>query len=112
MYTIENITYSNDFGLRKYTVEVFNNETQESLVVGFPSGRYDRGTIINSLIRAKYSQDKVEAIINNHFLAVGEWIDAKFNGSTESFSDPDYDALQAWRAECKELADMIIGMID
>ena len=112
MRTIESLWYSNDAGLRKYTVEVFDNETQESLIVNLPAGHYDRGTIINALVRVKYTQDHVEAIVNNHFLAIGAWIDAKFAGSIDTFEDPEYEALQAWRAESKELADKIISMID
>lgn len=113
MYTIENLTYSLDSGLRKYMVEVFDNEAQTSLIVSLPTGRYDRSTIVNALIRSKYSQDQVEAIINNHFLAIGEWIDSKLSGdSNNPFEDPAYADLQSWRAESKRLADIIISMID
>lgn len=113
MYTIENLTYSLDSGLRKYMVEVFDNEAQTSLIVSLPSGRYDRPTIVNALIRSKYSQDQVEAIINNHFLAIGEWIDGKLSGdSSKPFEDPAYTDLQNWRAESKRLADIILSMID
>lgn len=112
MRTVESLWYINDAGLRQYTVEVFDDETQESLIINLPAGRYDKATIVNALVRSKYPQDSVEAIINNHFLAISEWLDAKFAGSAESFSDPDYENLQAWRAESKRLADEIIAMID
>lgn len=112
MKTVESLSYINDAGLRKYTVEVFDDETRESLIINLPEGRYDKATIVNALVRSKYTQDAVEAIINNHFINIAEWLDKKFAGSTESFSDPDYDELQAWRAESKRLADEIIKFIN
>ena len=36
---------------------------------------------------------------------IAEWLDKKFVGSTDKFSDPDYDELQKWRATSKILAD-------
>lgn len=112
MKTVESLSYINDAGLRKYTVEVFDDETRESLIINLPEGKYDKSTIVNALVRSKYTQDHVEAIINNHFLSISEWLDAKLSGSTESFSDPDYNELQAWRAESKRLADEIIKFIN
>ena len=64
-----------------------------------------KSNIIDKLIRTKYPQDKVEAIINNHFLNISEWLDKKFNGEDVIFEDPDYDELQEWRKKCKEIAD-------
>lgn len=112
MKIVESLSYTNDAGLRKYTVEVFDDETRESLIINLPEGKYDKSTIVNALVRSKYTQDHVEAIINNHFLSISEWLDAKLSGSTESFSDPDYNELQAWRAESKRLADEIIKFIN
>ena len=68
-------------------------------------GKWNKSNIINDLIRLKYSQDHVEAIINNHFLNIAEWLDAKFKGEEVKFSDPEYDEFQAWRKECKVIAD-------
>ena len=47
----------------------------------------------------------VEAIVNNHFLNIAEWLDAKFTGSTESFVDAEYDEMQNWRKVCKRFAE-------
>jgi hypothetical protein len=104
MYNVESISYSIEQGQRAFVIEVFNDETQHSLVINPPAGRYDKSTIINELIRTKYTQDMVEAIINNHFINISEWIDKKFAGSNEDFVDPEYEELQAWRAESKRLA--------
>lgn len=66
---------------------------------------WSKSNIINKLIRTQYQQDKVEAIINNHFLNIAEWLDKKFKGEDVTFEDPEYDGLQNWRKQCKVIAD-------
>ena len=110
MVSIENITYVTISGQRQYTIEVSDGES--NLVIGLPLGKLDRSIVINTIIRCKYSQDAVEAIINNHFINISEWIDLKFKGEEVEFSDPDYEALQQWRAVSKELATLILENIE
>lgn len=66
---------------------------------------WNRSEIVNALIRSIYPQDRVEAVINNHFLNISEWLDKKFDGSQEPFIDEEYDKLQEWRSVCKQWAD-------
>lgn len=66
---------------------------------------WSKSVIIDKLIRSQYPQDKVEAIINNHFLNIAEWLDKKFKGEEVEFEDPEYDGLQNWRKQCKIIAD-------
>ena len=91
-------------GQDSYTIYYQKNE-EEPVHVLLPAGLWNKSVIINALIRSKYSQDQVEAIINNHFLNIAEWLDAKFNGSTDGFVDEEYDDFQSWRKQCKLLAD-------
>lgn len=67
---------------------------------------WTRSIVIDKLVRSQYSQDHVEAIINNHFLNIAEWLDKKFKGEDVTFEDPEYDELQNWRKKCKEIADI------
>ena len=92
-------------------VSVGDGEAQ-SFTITLPAGQWSTSVITNELIRYKYSQDAVEAIVNNHFLNIADWLDAKFNGSSDSFSDPEYEVFQAWRAECKTLAKEINKAIE
>lgn len=91
-------------GQDSYTIYYQKNE-EEPVQVLLPAGLWSKDVIVSALIRSKYSQDSVEAIINNHFMNIAEWLDKKFEGSTDKFSDPDYDELQKWRATSKRLAD-------
>lgn len=108
--TIDNITYVVINGQRKYTIDVTDGEN--ILTIGLPLGVLTRAVVINTIVRYKYSQDSVEAIINNHFINISEWLDAKFKGEDIEFIDPDYVALQEWRKKSKDLADLIIAEID
>lgn len=91
-------------GFTKYDIE-FETSNGEPGVVTLPAPMWSRSSIISALVRSQYSQDRVEAIINNHFLAIGEWLEKKLAGSSEPFVDPDYDELQLWRETCKQWAD-------
>lgn len=112
MWKIDNISYLSKNGLVGYDVNITNQSTQESVLVSLPFVKLSRSIVINSLIRSRYPQDRVEAIINNHFLNIAEWLDKKFAGSEESFEDLEYDELQNWRKESKVLADEIIEIIN
>lgn len=90
----------------KYNLQVsYDDVYKDDINIYIPEYNWKKSVIINELIRCKYSQDHVEAIINNHFLNIAEWLDAKFKGEEVKFSDPEYDEFQAWRKECKVIAD-------
>ena len=113
MITIENITYSVVNGQREFIIDIFGNSANTSAVIGLPRGKWDYSTVVNTLIRSKYSQDSVEALVNNHLLAMSEWQDKIFAGENPGrFEDPEYNELQQWRATSKQLATQIIEEIN
>jgi hypothetical protein len=89
-------------GYRRYSISISWGIDGFTLDLSTPS--WNNSEIVNGLIRARYSQDRVEAIINNHFLNISEWLDKKFNGEDVKFEDPEYDKLQEWRTQCKQWA--------
>lgn len=101
--------YKSEVGARfQYTIYYGTDSDFNPVLI--PQGLWNKSVIVNALIRSKYSQDQVEAIINNHFLNIAEWLDAKFNGSTDSFVDKEYDDFQNWRKQCKSLADEALSL--
>lgn len=113
MDQIVNLSYSLNLGQKQYLIEIFNDETQQGLTIELPAGKWDKGIIVNLLVRSKYPQDSVEALVNNHLLAMAEWQDKLFAGENPGkFEDPEYNKLQAWRATSKELANKIIEEIN
>lgn len=111
MLTVENISYSKIRGQRQFSIDIFDSSAQLCTTIELPLGAYDKSTIVNALIRNKYSQDQVEAIINNHFLNISEWLDKKLAGEETTFEDPEYSKFQEWRQASKKLADKIIEKI-
>lgn len=111
MKTIENVSCLKVMGQSEFIIELFDKDTLESILIKIPAGQYDKSSIINILIREKYRQDQVEAIINNHFLNIADWLDKKFKGEEIAFEDSEYEDFQTWRAECKTYAEMILEAI-
>lgn len=91
-----------DNGFKKYQIEIIHEDTPYSINVDYRD--WNKSVIVDKLIRTKYSQDSVEAIINNHFINIAEWIELKFKNKTLKFEDPEYEAFQGWRVLCKEWA--------
>lgn len=91
-------------GLQRYTL-YYLDKNGEPVTVLLPIGSWNKSVIIDKLIRSQYSQDMMEAIMNNHFLNIAEWIDKKISGDNEAFIDVDYDEMQRWRTVSKEIAE-------
>ena len=109
---IENIAYSTIGNKKGFTIEIVT-EQNEQIFIGIPFGKLDKPSIINELVRAKYSQDSVEALINNHLMLLSEWQEQLLGGNTkDKLIDVEYDELQNWRKECKELANVLIEEIN
>lgn len=91
-------------GRPRYTL-YYTNEKGEPVTVLLPIGFWNKSSIVNELVRSVYSQDHVEAIINNHFINIAKWLDKKFQGEEVEFVDEEYTKLQNWRQICKKIAD-------
>lgn len=88
--------YVRQFGQRKYTLNVMAEEVDDEelgkwrwISVELPIGQFDYGTIVSALVRAKYSQDEMEA--------------ALFNQIPEEIAE-----INQWRALCKEEAHKVL----
>ena len=55
----------------------------------------DYPSVVSSIVRCKYSQSDIEAIV--------------LNGSDTDEHASEYAALQAWRAEAKRIAKIVVG---
>ena len=108
MTKIVHISVNDYMGQPQYTIYYQDGEGEPTTVLLAP-GLWNRSVIVDALIRSKYAQDEVEAIINNHFLNIAEWLDKKFAGSTDKFIDEAYDDMQSWRKVCKAMADEAIA---
>lgn len=105
MYKLLDI-YREEYKDGRYSGHIVYLNIDQPIDVELPIGVWNKPIIVSSLIRSKYSQDSVEALVNNHLLLLAEWQDKIFNGENPGkLVDPEYDELQEWRKLCKQWAD-------
>ena len=65
-----------------------------------PPAVWDRGAIIEGIVRAKYSESQMEAIHNNYLLALA-------GGEKDGEAFDEFMEMQEWRKRAKEEATKI-----
>lgn len=86
-----------------YTANVCVEETEDEshpykwLSITLPPAVWDRGAIIDAIVRAKYSESQMEAIHNNYLLSI-----ASEEEDAESFGE--FMQMQEWRKRAKDEA--------
>lgn len=90
------VTAKNVWGRPQYTLNVLAEKSGDEwrwLSVQLPVGGLSYDIIVNALITAKYPNDKMQAVINNYLLDMGNLT------SMAEFSE-----MQQWRATAKQVA--------
>lgn len=106
----EFVTCDRNLGRKEYTLsfdveELAAKEKSDGrkfkyLVVTLLPGIYNRGAVIARLVSSRYSNDEMQAIVNNYLLDEGdEEVVAEFK------------AMQDWRKHCKKIADEFLAAI-
>lgn len=97
MYKILNITSEFKICSRKYTINIEFEDSQERtvLVVSKPNMNYDY--LVSTLIKTRYNDNKVQAIINNYLL-----------DSDDETSIKEFNEMQEWRKISKQIAKEIL----
>lgn len=81
-------TFERVLGRKKYSInfdvvelpEAEDNQRFRYQSVTLPAGEYNRATVISSIIRSRYSDDEMQAVINNYLLDEhDEGLVAEFN---------------------------------
>lgn len=90
----QDITIGYDCG--RFVVSVKVGMGSEDMVT-LPVAVWDYASVVNALIRSRYSEDKVEAIVQN---LLNNTMDA----------EDDFEALTAWRNQCKTRAAYLMNL--
>lgn len=100
----QQIQYTVKLGLRQYTIvfdiqelEHENETTYQWSEATFDLGKPTYAQLVAAIVQSRYSNDDMQAIINNHLLE---------DGDTEH--EAEWSAMQAWRAEAKVRAKEIL----
>ena len=104
-------TFERHLGQKVYTIN-FNVEEQDGTesqngqryrynTVTLPVGQFDRATVISTLIRQKYRDDEMQAIINNYLL-----------DPEDAEAVAEFNMMQEYRRFAKTVADAFIQTLD
>ena len=91
MLEITEMSWSRRLLQREFTIRVKIDDREETLVL--PLGEPTKGAVANLLIRLRYPQDEMEAIINNYL-----------EDPTDEVSIADLHEMQSWRRQAKLIA--------
>lgn len=88
------------FGIQRYVREVaddmqHDNEPLMMACERIELNAIDYPSVVSAIVRCKYSQSDIEAIV--------------LNGSDTEEHAAEYADLQAWRAEAKRIAKIVVG---
>ena len=88
------------FGIHKYEHESSNEMQHDNDPLMMQCERIvlndiDYPSVVAAIVRCKYSQSDIEAIV--------------LNGSDTEEHAAEYESLQAWRAEAKRIAKIVVG---
>lgn len=97
----QTVRYGIKLGMKQYTIAFDVKETEDgqyqwsevTLSPGIPS----YGVLVSAIVRGRYTDDEMQAIVNNHLLD---------DGNEEH--EAEWDEMQAWRAEAKKVAKEIL----
>ena len=81
---------------KRYYINVdvaFDGDEYKYNQVEIPAGKFDYSGVVDSLVQYKYPIDKMQAVINNYLL-----------DPNDVFAVEEFNAMQAWRKEAKEIA--------
>lgn len=68
----------------------------------------ERDKVIDAIVRAAYPNDKMQAIINNHFLNLAKIADGKKLDEDDLAHETEYNAMQEWRKKAKTVASEVM----
>lgn len=83
-------------GIKHYDINIDVRKEGDMYVfeqVSVPWDKFDYSGIVDALIQHKYPIDKMQAVINNYLLE-----------PNEAYAIEEFNAMQAWRKEAKEIA--------
>lgn len=68
----------------------------------------ERDKVIDAIVRAAYPNDKMQAVINNHFANLAKIADGKKLDADEEEHEAEYEEMQAWRTKAKAVGKNVL----
>ena len=105
MYEEQDIVIGNDCGRFVVSVKV---EVGSNDMVTLPVAVWDYGAIVSALIRYKYSESEVEAIVSNSLMLMQNPSSVSEEESNEKMNE--FNEFQVYREKCKARAKELLAI--
>lgn len=102
---VKDITVGVDLGRKQMTIKVTSDSTD---TVQLAPGTWNYGAIVSALVRYKYSESEVEAILSNSLLLLGDTSAVSEDEATEKQNE--LNDFQAYRETCKARAKELLAL--
>lgn len=70
----------------------------------------ERDKVIDAIVSAAYPSDKMQAIINNHFINLATLADGNKLDEDKQAHEDEYKAMQEWRKKAKSVASEVMNI--
>lgn len=97
---VQDIVIGNELGRKKITFRVGLEDSDRNITL--PAAVWNYGALVSALVRTKYSESDVEAILSNSLLLLSGASTVSEDESTEKSTE--YNEFQEWREKCKTRA--------
>lgn len=107
----EAITIGYDLGRKRVTINVDVEKTEDGYSytsITLPTHVWNYGAIVSALVRTKYSESEVEAIVSNSLLLMQNPSSVSEEDSEAKVSE--FNEFQAWREKCKARAKELLAI--
>ena len=94
-----------DCGRRKATIKVGNGS---SMMIELPTGVWNYGAIVAALVRTKYSENDMEAIVNNNLALMAMPSAVSEEEGRQKLSE--FQQMNEWREKCKARAKELLAI--
>ena len=101
----EVIRIGNDLGQKKISFAV-GNESNDFITL--ETGVWNYGATVSALVRTKYSESEVEAIVSNSLLLMQSPSSVSDEDSERKVSE--FNEFQTWREKCKARAKELLSL--
>ena len=102
---VQDIIIGNELGRKKMTIKVGMGSDD---LVALPAAVWNYGALVSALVRHKYSESDVEAIVSNSLLLMQDSSAVSEDESTEKVSE--FNEFQGYREKCKARAKELLQL--
>lgn len=101
----QDIQVTRELGRARATIKVGNGSAE---MLELPVGVWNYGAIVSALVRSKYSEDDVEAIVNNNIALIAMPSAVSDEEGQQKLSE--FEQMQQWREKCKARAKELLAI--